>query len=500
MATTLDDAISIQKSDSILYPPIIKPTTIPSGKVDQVASSGTLSVGLYNSTTSSTVYAYITGLAIDNASCLFLLSADGATSYYPANPTSNGAPLSTDCAIVLGAPGTTRTVTIPHIAGGRIWFSIGSPLTFLLNPSDAGPGLVEPCVNNTADPNYLLTWDFCEFTYSSSQIYTNISYVDFVSIPIALTLTSTTGTVQHVSGLPSNGLNTICTGLIAQNATDGAGWDQLVVKNNGSYLRALSPSNGIVLNPSLFATYWNNYIDAVWGKYVSTALTIDTQASWGISSAYTSNDRTSLTFGDIGSFTKPSSTDIFGAASGAFAAQGLNTDQLLNIGARLDAGFNRSTLLIDGQQPGAATVSEYYQNPITNHYARIVHAANVDGKGYCFPYDDVTPDGGADQSGFLSDPSPQNFLVTVGGGNAYVKRDHQAPEKSMKKRSLGWEEDVKTQPYVVNTKERDLERGEDLKLLNEIPDSSASPTPAFIRGLDRVLGPQLAVSHSNPLI
>ena len=36
------------------------------------------------------------------------------------------------------------------------------------------------------------------------------------------------------------------------------------------------------------------------------------------------------------------------------------------------------------------------------HYARIVHAANVDGLGYTFPYDDVTPDGGKlsiDQAG-----------------------------------------------------------------------------------------------------
>lgn len=50
----------------------------------------------------------------------------------------------------------------------------------------------------------------------------------------------------------------------------------------------------------------------------------------------------------------------------------------------------------------------------------------MDGRGYCFPYDDVTPDGGEDQSGFASDPTPSNLLVTVGGGNSYAKRDIRA--------------------------------------------------------------------------
>ena len=58
----------------------------------------------------------------------------------PSSPGSTGAALGANCAIALGAPGSSRTITIPQIAGGRIWFSIGSPITFLLNP---GPGLVE---------------------------------------------------------------------------------------------------------------------------------------------------------------------------------------------------------------------------------------------------------------------------------------------------------------------------------------------------------------------
>lgn len=143
--TTLDDVLTTQKTDNVLYAPTIGggPTEIHE---DAVAASGTLNIGLYNSTTSNTVYAYITGLAINNNNALFLLQADGQTAYYPSNPSSDGTPLSTNCAIALGGVGSTTNVTIPYIAGGRIWFCVNNTLTFLLNPGSTGPGLVEPSV------------------------------------------------------------------------------------------------------------------------------------------------------------------------------------------------------------------------------------------------------------------------------------------------------------------------------------------------------------------
>ncbi len=129
------------------------------------ATAPTLNIALQNATTSGTVYAYITGQAIDNGNALFLLQADGRTPYYPSSPSSTGTPLGANCAIPLGAPGSTVNVTIPHIAGGRIWFSIGAPITFLLNP---GPALVEPSVTNPCDPSINVMWDFCEFTYNNT--------------------------------------------------------------------------------------------------------------------------------------------------------------------------------------------------------------------------------------------------------------------------------------------------------------------------------------------
>ena len=383
----------------------------------------TLKFALVNNTASSTVYAAVTGQAIDNNNALFLLQADGITPYYPSSPSSTGSPLAEDCAIPLGAPGSTTTVTIPHIAGGRIWFSLGTPLQFMLNP---GPGLVEPAVANPADPNAAIQWDFCEFTWNSGQLFANISYVDFISLPVGLALTNASGATQTVTGMSANGLDTVCSGLTAQQAADGAGWDQLIETNpNGSgNLRALSPNIGIARNSALFQGYYDPYVGQVWAKYASpTTLTIDTQAQWAFVTGSV-DAQGLLDFGSGLTFAKPATADIFSCSTGPFAAS--SNIEMGALIARLSAAFDRSTLLVDEVTP-SATSAEYYQDKTTNHYARIVHAANADGKGYAFPFDDVTPTGGVDQSGAVQDPNPQLLTVSVGGGgigmNGLVKQE-----------------------------------------------------------------------------
>ena len=371
----------------------------------------TVNIALQNQTSSNTVYAYITGRAVDNNNALFLLQSDGKTFYFPTSPSSTGSTLSQDCAIPLGSPGNTTTVTIPHLVGGRIWFSVNGTLTFLLNP---GPALVEPSVTNPTDPNINLSWDFCEFTFSAAELFVNISYVDFVSLPISLTLTNTSNAMQHVAGMASTGLDTVCQNLTAQTASDGVGWSSLIVPDpSGGNLRALSPNNGIMLNPSLFNDYYQDYVNQIWTRYTSQQLSIDTQASWGTVSGQVDSSSL-LDFGDGLTFTQPTAADIFSCSTGPFAVTTIEQGALV---ARLSAAFNRSTLLIDSVEP-STTPSQYYQDAVTNHYARIVHAANLDGLGYAFPYDDVTPTGGINQSGAVQDPSPQLLTVAVGGGDA----------------------------------------------------------------------------------
>lgn len=381
------------------------PVALGSLPGNAAAAEPTLTLALQNNTGSDTVYAYVTGTALNNGNALFLLQADGQTPYYPASPAADGTPLSVNCAIPLGASGSAPTqVSIPYLAGARVWFSIGAPLQFFLNP---GPGLVEPSVTNPSDANIDLVWDFCELTFNGG-VYANISFVDFACIPIALRLTGSAGT-QTVEGLPAGGLDQICSQLTAQHAADGQGWDQLAVTSGGANLRALSPTNGIVYNPSLLSGYFDDYLAQVWQKYTTSSLSIDTQASWGTVTGQVVNGL--LTFPGVGSFAQPSSADIFSCASGPFAVSGAEMSALV---PRISAALNRTTLLTDADQPDGENPADYYANAQTNHYARIVHSVSLDHRGYAFPYDDVGPTGGADQSGFVSDGAPTLLSVTLG--------------------------------------------------------------------------------------
>ena len=362
-----------------------------------------ITVGLKNTTTSSEVYCYVTGTASNNSLCL--IQADGHSIYYPTSPATNGSPLAVDCGIRLGAPGTTKNITVPQLAGGRIWFSVDAPLVFLLNQ---GPALIEPAPNNLADPNINTLWAFCEFTLNDYQLFTNISYVDFVAIPIAMSLTNSYGNVQLVKGIPQGGLATVCQDLVAQKGVDGQGWDQLVVKSpSGQVVRAISPNMGIVLNPNLFAGYFEPYVDLVYQSHTTNAISVDTQSASGVVQGYTKGNILDFT---TATYVKPSTKDIFSCSSGPFVTTNAATDGLT---PRLAAAFNRSTLHLTAAQPADPSLA--YQYAITNHYSRILHQVETDGRGYAFPYDDVTPSGGLDQSGSVSDANPTLLTIMVGG-------------------------------------------------------------------------------------
>jgi hypothetical protein len=390
-------------------PRALRSPAAPAQRLAAATTAATVAFDIRNNTGSDTVYAFVTGQALGNGNALMLLQADGQTPYYPASPSAPGSPLAVDCAIPLGASGGSAvTVTVPQLAGARLWFSIGTPLTFLLNP---GPGLVEPSVTNPSDPNIGIQWDFAEFTYNSAELFANITMVDFTCLPIGLTLTDTSGGTQTVAGLPGGGLDTVCAGLAAQQAADGNPWTDLIVTSGGQNLRALSPQNGMVLNSSLLAGYYDDYVSQVWQRYESAPLTVDTQASYGTVTGQVSGG--TLTFPGVGSFAAPTTADIFSCATGPFSTAGASGEALAVI-PRLAAAFNRSTLLTDASQPDGEDPARYYANAITNHYARLVHAALADGLGYAFPYDDVTPDNGVNQSGPVSSGSPARLTVTLG--------------------------------------------------------------------------------------
>ncbi|KAK4151821.1 glycoside hydrolase [Chaetomidium leptoderma] len=424
-----------------------------------------LTIQLVNQTPSQDVHAFITGLAIQRNMARVFLKTDGKSLYYPESPPAGKIlqPLTEDCAIPLGAPGNTVTVTIPQMAGGRIWFSAEKPLTFLRNPGGPGGGaaLVEPSVLNPSDPNAEVDFAFCEFTLNGDQLFANISYVDFVPrLPIALTLQTQGGAVQHVSGMALDGLGRVCAGLREQAAKDGRPWDKLVVHAKGQQqampLRVLNPSHGNAVGAS-FAGYFEPLVEAAWKKYgqdqqdqqnqqqqqhaekphhrfrlpllnkgpdpeppqaqaqAQAVLRINTQAAAGILEGNVPSGSDDMVIGGE-AFARPTTADILGCNSGPFTTG--PSPKRNAIIPRLAAAFQRGCICEVTEHPSLPET--FYQCDPTNHYSRIVHECNLDGKGYAFAYDDVQPGGGADQSGKVNAGDPKVFVVAVGGGGAYV--------------------------------------------------------------------------------
>lgn len=113
-------------------------------------------------------------------------------------------------------------------------------------------------------------------SYNATELYANISYVDFIGLPVSLTATTSNGDpAQYVSGILVDGLTRISRVLIEQSQADGVEWDKLVVENNNEVLRAVSPSNGIALDASLFQNYWNRFIEEIWAEYATRDLIVD---------------------------------------------------------------------------------------------------------------------------------------------------------------------------------------------------------------------------------
>ncbi|HWD03758.1 MAG TPA: glycoside hydrolase family 64 protein [Amycolatopsis sp.] len=355
----------------------------------------TVKVAFDDRSGSGATYAYITGIAPDNR--LVILKADG-TPYYPPSPSAPQTPLAEDCAIPVKS---LNQVTVPKMSGARIYLVTDAKLDFFVNP---GPAMVHPSFVNPDDPNHDRNWSFSEFTFNDDVLFANISYVDFVAIPMGLHLTTTGSGDQNVPGLPAGALGPISNALKAQ----GGAWAGLVDTGaDGQPLRALSAQH----HADQFAGYLDGYIDSVWQKYAGTGLTVDSQIpSLGKFTGRVGADG-KLTFGNGESFAKPTTADVWSCNSGPFALAEGASDARKAIVPRLAAALNRTTLLDDPNQPDGEDPAKFYQNAETNHYARIVHSRLPDNRGYAFPYDDVTP--GPDFSGAVQAGDPDTLTITI---------------------------------------------------------------------------------------
>lgn len=389
-------------------------TTITHANLESRAAAAGIPFQFVNNFSGGAVNAYLVGK--DSSNRVVFVLADGSLVYPSSGGSSTPKPITQKINIALPAKGQTLKMTLPMpLDSARIYFAEGT-LTFAMVKTPDGDGLVQPSVTNSQDPSAGTNWGFVELTYTPDRaIYANISYVDFVGMILSMSLSTTDGSPTQVTkGLDSNAVTAVCNGLNDQSSKDGYPWSKMCVANSqGKPLRALSPNDYTVIDSNSFSNYWSSYVNQVWSKYSSTPLVINTQGAAGKVNCRVTNNVMNCD-GDNRGYNKPTAGDIWGCNSGTFGKIGQENDVHLAVIARLCAAFTRTTLLVNGGnvQPSLPS-SSYYQNSPTSHYSRLVHAHEVDGKGYAFSYDDVNPNN-ENASGVVSSGNPGTLTVYVG--------------------------------------------------------------------------------------
>ena len=359
------------------------------------AASG-LSMSVLNQTgtfANSAIKMYIVGTELSTGRQGYVKSPGVFT---PASLSDNGPDGFADLSVPLAGSGAT-SFALPKMSG-RVYFSINGQLKFKVVADGAGrPALQYPAGWVSADPSFTVLHDCWEFTYSDAGMFCNTTNVDMFSIPMAITLTG--ARTQSTGALVDGGRDKIFAAMRAEPT-----FNRLVIGDN---LRVISPGHG--LGAGLFpSTYFDAYINEVWAKYASTDLKVTTNR--GTFTGRVQNGR--MVFdGGVASFGRPTTSDVL-FCDGALVSP--NDGVTGPVGAVLGAGFNRSTLHNQPNQP-ATNPASFYQHAISNHYSRILHANHADGKSYGFAYDDVV-----DFASYIQDERPASIQVRLtpfGAGN-----------------------------------------------------------------------------------
>lgn len=413
--------------------------------------AGTLDITVINKYSGAPIGAYVVGQD-EKQKPIILRNTQGAPQLYCPSTKSKTAVNITEAGleIPLGEEGDITHITLPSFfKSGRLYISEGPMQLRMVEAGTIGKPLtklVEPSVIAENDPSYNLNYGFIELNYQHGELWVNLSFVDWVAkLLLGFKVTAKLGSItkwpnatsREVQGLQDHAVAGICNELTKQAKIEGQPWGDLCVMKAGSdeLIRVLSP-NLYSTSPQFqlenatpfMSGYWAQYVDKVWRKFTNKSLTINTQVD---RAPHTIGEIECHVGGDILScgdrlanlnYSKPTSADIFSCDSGPFQVNG--TDETHSaVVARLCAAFQRSTLLLDGGdlQPNIDLAKHYYLHGInqktvgpTNHYSRVVHGYLINGVGYAFPYDDVSPIVD-DQAGLVHALRPKTLEITVRG-------------------------------------------------------------------------------------
>ena len=295
-----------------------------------------------------------------------------------------------DLSIPLAADGDT-SLDIPANMSGRVYVSIVDKLQFKVVADGAGNAALQyPAGWVSSDPSFNVLHDWIEFTHNGAGMFCNTTMVDQFSVPLQILMSGSSN--QATGTLTSGGRDAIFAAIRGNSDFSG-----LVVANG---MRVIAPGHGIdsgVFSP----TYLDSYINAVWNQYSGSTLTVNANGNTYTGQVSGGMFRFS---GGVAPFAKPTTQNVF-YCNGALAAP--NDGVTGPIAAVLGAGFNRSTLLSDSNQPDT-DAGTFYAGAPTNYYSQAMHNNSVDGKAYGFPFDDV-----AGFASYIQDTAPSQITLVL---------------------------------------------------------------------------------------
>ncbi|AGS67629.1 glycoside hydrolase family 64 protein [Streptomyces collinus] len=350
-----------------------------------------------NSGRSEPVYVYDLGTQLSSGRQGWA-DANGTFHVWPAG--GNPPTPAPDAAIAGPAAGQSKTIRIPKFSG-RIYFSYGQKLDFRLTTG----GLVQPAVQNPSDPNRDILFNWSEYTLGDAGLWLNSTQVDMFSAPYAVGVQRSDGSVSTTGHLKAGGY----TGFFNALRGQPGGWANLIqTRSDGTVLRALSPLYGVETG-ALPANVMDDYVNRVWQKYATSTLTVTPFTDQPNTKYFGRVSGNVMNFTNssgavVTSFQKPDADSVFGCHKLLDAP---NDNVRGPISRTLCAGFNRSTLLTNPNQPDTSAAN-FYQDAVTNQYARKIHAQMADGKAYAFAFDDV-----GNQESLVNDGSPQQAYLTL---------------------------------------------------------------------------------------
>jgi hypothetical protein len=296
-----------------------------------------------------------------------------------------------------------NTVTIPAITSSRIYLSVGSPM-YLLSAGNPVYGYVGPNIDNPADANIDVTFDFVEVNVDANSFNGNTTRVDQFGFPLQLHLQGQSGFDQTVGETESRA--NLFQEFVAQVPAQFQGLAQAPY----APYRIVAPVHGGFNAGGPNANYLDGYIQQIWNQYTTNTLTFtDAQGTF---SGQVVNGQFQFTDGQ-GTYyinSMPTTAMVL-ADDGVFndatnAAPGLPVSKQLQIQAQLGAALNRH---VAENSALWANSSNFYGSSPTNYYAQFWHAHNINGLAYGFSYDDVNG-----YSTLLSTANPTVATITIG--------------------------------------------------------------------------------------